>query len=389
MNKEKKGYGIVIPADWKASDFNGSLDDLFAQIVDLDIKAFYRMAESTDIDLELLKNAGYEYQGPSVIALYELDNFLADYTGGAKYMSYLRSLPSVSQYMKGDFEYVLCLYNRDNDILSKYYHEDYASVLAEEIEDLATIKNPRGLKLLKLFIDEFQDECTAARHEVLDKYGERFNSLFIFEQFALSRDIWEWYNDENPIRKEDIEQCESLKDLMNVYRLMRDGGNFIIQSANIKTRKTEISSNAAKIMADMIVMAMPHIRHFDFNEGEVEGRFDETGEFIPVMNTDNETVKSIEEELEKTLATYQSNKNLGLFYYLADNAVWWPEEISATNRYVFLFKLAIHFGFVPASEIDDFSSGCYRKDIADKIKYLIKAESKKDVDKRVLRSYIH
>ena len=53
MNKEeKKGYGIVIPAEWKASDFNGSLDDLFAQIVDLDIKAFYRMAESTDIDLE-------------------------------------------------------------------------------------------------------------------------------------------------------------------------------------------------------------------------------------------------------------------------------------------------------------------------------------------------
>ena len=83
MNKEKKGYGIVIPADWTASDFNGSLDDLFAQIVDLDIKAFYRMAESTDIDLELLKNAGYEYQVPSVIALYELDNFLADYTCGA------------------------------------------------------------------------------------------------------------------------------------------------------------------------------------------------------------------------------------------------------------------------------------------------------------------
>ena len=52
LNKEeKKGYGIVIPAEWKASDFNGSLDDLFAQIVDLDIKAFYRMAESTDIDL--------------------------------------------------------------------------------------------------------------------------------------------------------------------------------------------------------------------------------------------------------------------------------------------------------------------------------------------------
>ena len=63
MNKEeKKGYGIVIPAEWKASDFNGSLDDLFAQIVDLDIKAFYRMAESTDIDLELLKNAGYDLQ---------------------------------------------------------------------------------------------------------------------------------------------------------------------------------------------------------------------------------------------------------------------------------------------------------------------------------------
>lgn len=38
MNDENKGYGIVIPAEWKASDFNGSLDDLFAWIVELDKK---------------------------------------------------------------------------------------------------------------------------------------------------------------------------------------------------------------------------------------------------------------------------------------------------------------------------------------------------------------
>lgn len=390
MNKEeKKGYGIVIPAEWKASDFNGSLDDLFAQIVDLDIKAFYRMAESTDIDLELLKNAGYEYQGPSAIALYELENFLTDHIGRARFMSYLRSMPSVSQYMKKDFDYVLGLYNRDNDILSKYYPDDYAEVLKQEVEEMPTTNNPLGLKLMRLFIDEFQDEKTAARQAVLDRYGERFNSLFVFEQFALSRNIGEWYKNENPYKIADIELCESLQELMNVYRLMRDGGRFIIKSVNIRTRKTAIGKPAAKILADMIVMATPHIRHCDFQMGEVEGRFDETGEYIPVMNTDNETVKSIEHELENTLASFQSDQKLGLFYYLADNAIWWPEGMSVTDRYIFLFKLAIHFGYVPSSEIDDFSSAYCRKDIVDKIKYLIKTETRKDLDKKVLRNYIH
>lgn len=176
---------------------------------------------------------------------------------------------------------------------------------------------------------------------------------------------------------------------MNVYRLMRDGGRFIIKSVNIRTRKTAIGKPAAKILADMIVMATPHIRHFDFQMGEVEGRFDETGEYIPVMNTDNETVKSIEHELENTLASFQSDQKLGLFYYLADNAIWWPEGMSVTDRYIFLFKLAIHFGYVPSSEIDDFSSAYCRKDIVDKIKYLIKTETRKDLDKKVLRNYIH
>ena len=72
-------------------------------------------------------------------------------------MSYLRSMPSVSQYMKKDFDYVLGLYNRDNDILSKYYPDDYAEVLTQEVEEMPTTNNPLGLKLMRLFIDEFQD----------------------------------------------------------------------------------------------------------------------------------------------------------------------------------------------------------------------------------------
>lgn len=135
-------------------------------------------------------------------------------------MSYLRSMPSVSQYMKKDFDYVLGLYNRDNDILSKYYPDDYAEVLTQEVEEMPTTNNPLGLKLMRLFIDEFQDEKTAARQAVLDRYGERFNSLFVFEQFALSRNIGDWYKNENPYKIADIELCESLQELMNVYPIL-------------------------------------------------------------------------------------------------------------------------------------------------------------------------
>ena len=113
MNDEKKGYGIVIPAEWKASDFNGSLDDLFAWIVELDKKAFYRLADAGGIDLELLERAGYEYEGLSFVALNEFENY---FKGNSEELAIMPQLMDriANASSQNDFDYVLRLNDKSS-----------------------------------------------------------------------------------------------------------------------------------------------------------------------------------------------------------------------------------------------------------------------------------
>lgn len=73
---EVKGYGIVIPADWTPGRWDTlSVQDIISQLKTLNRDAFYRMAENVDIDLKLLTESGYEYNGLSRIAVIELEAF--------------------------------------------------------------------------------------------------------------------------------------------------------------------------------------------------------------------------------------------------------------------------------------------------------------------------
>lgn len=387
---DKKGYGIFIPNDWDTKKIEKlSLEDFHEELMRLDKEAFYRMANEVELDLPLLEKAGYEYQGLSSIALIELDNFARSSDTLRNYEKYIIEVNPASYEMRADFDYVLALYDREYHLFDKYYPEDMARIYSQEVADVATTENSQTIKLIRLFIDEFKDAQTEWKYKVLEKYGARFQSCFAFEYFVSKRGLSEWYyksNDEYGDR--DLEQAERLKELMNLYRLLKDGSDLIVQSSLFKSRKAMISANAAKILGDLIIMGVPHIRAFDFRMGDVEGTFDNTGQFIPVMNADNETYRSICAELYQVIENSVAEKDLKLFFYLADNAIWWLDGIGITQRYIFLYKLSQFFGYVKASDYEDLTNGDVRKEITDRIKRMMKSMEKEDKDKSLLMKYL-
>ena len=387
---DKKGYGIVIPNEWETKKVEKlSLEDFHEELMRLDKEAFYRMANEVELDLPLLENAGYEYQGLSSIALIELDNFARSSDTLRNYEKYIIEVNPASYEMRADFDYVLALYDREHHLFDKYYPEDMARIYSQEVADVATTENSLTIKLIRLFIDEFKDAQTEWRYKVLEKYGVRFQSCFAFEYFVSKRGLSEWsYKSGNEYADRDLEQAERLKELMNLYRLLKDGSDLIVQSSLFKSRKAMISANAAKILGDLIIMGVPHIRAFDFRMGEVEGTFDNTGQFIPVMNADNETYRSICAELDHVIENSVAEKDLKLFFYLADNAIWWPDGVGITQRYIFLYKLSQFFGYVKASDYEDLTNGDVRKEITDRIKRMMKSMEKEDKDKSLLMKYL-
>lgn len=86
---------------------------------------------------------------------------------------------------------------------------------------------------------------------------------------------------------------------------------------------------------------------------------------------------------------YEDELDLNLFYYLADNAIRWPKDITLTKRYLFLYRLAKFFQYISESEFEDTELGVTRKEIVDGIKFRIKQMRKKDMDNETLNFYLH
>lgn len=98
-------------------------------------------------------------------------------------------------------------------------------------------------------------------------------------------------------------------------------------------------------------------------------------------------VDEIATYVEAEIEGYADERDLRLFYYLADNAITWPDGIRQTDRYVFLYKLASFFGYVKLTELDDLSNAHVRKEIVSKIKNQLKYYEEKDPDKEILKLY--
>ena len=88
------------------------------------------------------------------------------------------------------------------------------------------------------------------------------------------------------------------------------------------------------------------------------------------------------------VALYKSENDLQLFYYLADNAIQWPKDITLTKRYLFLYRLAKFFKYVDETNYDDTTYYASRKEIVEAIKYQIKQVKKRDKDGKMLNIYL-
>ena len=161
---EKKGYGLIIPADFEVPKWaKETAQDILDQLRRLTNDAFYRMAEEVGIDLELLTESGYEFDGLSTIAVKELESCLSD----DKFKEVTQYISKRNYTKDEDFRYVLRLYDDKTDAINMTYSVEFAGEIKQTIKYALIEERERMLRLMALFIDEFEDGKTESRRRVL------------------------------------------------------------------------------------------------------------------------------------------------------------------------------------------------------------------------------
>lgn len=92
---------------------------------------------------------------------------------------------------------------------------------------------------------------------------------------------------------------------------------------------------------------------------------------------------------QRVLICCDDEIDLNMFYYLADNAISWPQNMTLTKRCLFLYHLAKFFKYIPDNEYDKNKSISTSKEIADKIKYTLKQMKAKDKDGEILAAQLN
>ena len=156
---KNKGYGLVIPTDWKVGKWNKlTAQEIVSQLKESNRDAFYRMAAAADIDLALLEQSGYEYEGLSEVAEKELEAFVQK-----RKFSEVRKLLSEVDFQKHhDFRYVFHLYNDRNSTIAELYMPEIAAEIMKSRGYSLRDERENVRNLMALFIDEFEDDKTDA-----------------------------------------------------------------------------------------------------------------------------------------------------------------------------------------------------------------------------------
>ena len=409
---DKKGYGLIIPEDLAPESWEGQTpQQMLTELKDYNVEAFYRMAEDAGIEVALLDKSGYEYDGLSQLALMELEAFQ-----GAATARQVKDLLTKSDYRKErDFKYVLHTYLEENGTANELYQENTLEEVLEYQKYSHHKERESVLKLTELFIEEFKDDKTEVRKEILKKYDGRFIDLPELTSFLGKRMDVAWYRGDilNPQYEQSIKDAEAMKELVALYRLISQGDEFQIKSSKIQHLKMTIKGKTVEILQDAIAYALRVLHDVnsifplrDEIKEETSLVSDEETELSPspiteqgidaemskfVKLADMEVVKRYVDEIatyvEADIEGYADERALRLFYYLADNAINWPDGIRQTDRYIFLYKLASFFGYVRLTELDDLSNAHIRKEIVAKIKNQLKYYEEKDPDKEILKLY--
>ncbi|MDE7413925.1 MAG: hypothetical protein K2N05_09100 [Muribaculaceae bacterium] len=383
---EKKGYGLIIPADFEVAKWEKeTAQNILDQLKRLTKDAFYRMAEEVGINLELLTESGYEFDSLSTIAVKELESCISD----DKFKEVTQYISKRDYTKDEDFRYVLRLYDDKTNAINMTYSVEMSDEIKQSIKYVLIAVRERILKLIALFIDEFEDGKTESRRRVLKEYGGHFISKPELDSFLSYRDDLEWYRGDtfDPEYKEEVDQMRVMRDLIPLYKLISEGGEFQIQSTRQKHHKIIINKESTAILADAIALAlkMLHDTNPMLNPGT---DIDKSYTWVDLIcSREGSDVDRILESLEYSIGSYDSEFDLDLFYYLADNAIDWPKDITLTQRCLFLYKLAKFFNFVPATEYDSNTYISTRKEIVEAIKYKIRQMKNRDKDGKMLDSH--
>ena len=234
---------------------------MLTELMDYNVEASYRMAEDAGADVALLDKSGYEYDVLSQLALMELEAFK-----GADTARQVKELLTKSDYRKErDFKYVLHTYLEENDSASELYPENTLGGVLEYQKDSHHRERESFLKLTGLFIEEFKDDKTEARKELLKKYDGRFLDLPELTSFLEKRMEVAWYRGDilNPQYKQSLKDAEAMKELVALYRLISQVDEFQIKSSKIQHQKMTIKGKTVEILQDAIAYALKV--HHDVN----------------------------------------------------------------------------------------------------------------------------
>lgn len=386
MNKEKKGYGIVIPADWTVGKWDTlTPQDIIEQLKALTCDAFYRMSRAVDLDLDLLETSGYEYDGLSEIAVIELEAFL----NAEKFQEVRECITRADFQKNNDFQYVFHRYNGLHNALIDFYSEKKSSEILKFREYVLRDERELMLQLEQVFIDEFVDDKTPAREIVLEKYGGHFIAMPELDSLLLYRDDIEWYHGDtfDSEYKEDIQRFKAMRDLTPLYELISKGGDFQIQSAKFKHQKVTINSASTEILAKAVALALKMLHDTDpyLCPG---ANIDKTYTWADLICAGaGDEFHEILASINSSIESYEDESDLSLFYYLAYNAIVWPTNMTLTQRHLFLYRLAKFFHYVSESEYDTTVSLNVRKEISEAIKFRINQVQKRDKDGEIFESF--
>lgn len=380
---KNKGYGLVIPENYNPGMWDKlATPEIIKQLKVLTREAFYRMAEDVKIDILLLKKSGYEYDGVSEIALMESQAYLSE-----EVFDKVKQLLRADEFnLNGDFQYVFHLFNDCHSVVNDLYTD-------EQIADImqfrtAALRNKPELMLMELFIEEFEDDKTSARKSVLQKYGGHFIHMQELESFLSCRSSVEWYRGDTFDAYYDgaIQKMKSMKDLIALLNLLSGEGEFQVKSTKFKHQKITINKHTAKMLAKAIAMVLKvyHDTDPDLSLAKIEEKTFVSWELLLAEHD----IEEIEKYVNSLLEDYEAESDLSLFYYLADNAICWPKEITITKRCLFLYRLAKYFKYIPESEFDYNISTSSAKEIVDGIKYILKLMYNRDKDGNILNNYI-
>lgn len=385
---KKKEYGLVIPPNWKPGKWDKSpVQEIVKKLKELNHAAFYRMAADVDIDLKLLEQSGYEYAGLSEVAVIELEAFMPK-----RKFTEVQKLLSETDFQKHhDFLYVLHLYNDHNDIISELYTPEIVAELMKSRGYSLRDERESVRNLMALFIDEFEDDKTGAKKQALQRYSGHFISMPELDSFLSYRDIVEWFRGDtfDPSYEENVKQMRAMRELGSLYKLLSNGGSFQIQSSQLKHQKIKLSRDSSELLADSVALTLKNLYDTDpflSPDPQIDKRY---RSYDLITSGKTEVVDEILESVNIGIENYEDEFNLSLFYYLADNAIKWPKDITLTKRYLFLYRLAKFFKHISESEYEDTESSVTRKEIADSIKFRIKQMRKRDADGETLKFYLH